>query len=223
MLAAVQGHNNRLGVCGDTGAWLHEGLKPAEALPQLKDRVLVIGLSDRSALGASGHNVALGTGAAEILQFLREMYRLQIKPSLMTVDGTGCDHHHGRSCRTPSMSLRRHFSRSWRNGWMRFPALQQVVLRPISDRPGRASKIDAALPTEAPAETEEATQTPGSRFLNVTYGGHRSIPAENYGLEMMGKKTGAYEVMVENDNLDNLKYQNFKGYDAIFLNNTELG
>ena len=88
VLAAVQDRSKRLGVCGDTGAWLQDGTKPAEALSLAKDRLLIVGLRDRSALGANGHNVALGTGAAEIPQFLREMYRQQIKPSLMTVDGT---------------------------------------------------------------------------------------------------------------------------------------
>jgi type 1 glutamine amidotransferase len=53
----------------------------------------------------------------------------------------------------------------------------------------------------------------------VAYPGHRSIPAENYGLEEMGKRTGAYEAVFNND-LDNLKYDRIKQFDAVFLNNT---
>src|SRR5947207_13821046 len=40
--------------------------------------------------------------------------------------------------------------------------------------------------------------------LNIAYGGHRSIPAQNLALELMGKNTGAYEAVFSND-LDNLK------------------
>jgi type 1 glutamine amidotransferase/sugar phosphate isomerase/epimerase len=217
VLAAVQGHSNRLGVCGDTGAWLQEGLKPVEALSQLKERALVIGLSDRSALGASGHNVALGTGAAEIRQFLREMYRLQIKPSLMTVDGTGA---------TTTMAELSH-------SFDEFEKALQPILAQRVDEISRTTasrrapnlmtdeerqKIDAALPSAAPAKPKKPRKLL-ILDLNVAYGGHRSIPAENYGLEMMGKKTGAYEAIFD-DNLDNLKYPKIKDYDAIFLNNT---
>ncbi len=55
--------------------------------------------------------------------------------------------------------------------------------------------------------------------LNVAYGGHRSIPAENFALAQMGKETGAYEAVFSND-LDNLKYPAIKQFDAIYLNNT---
>jgi type 1 glutamine amidotransferase len=55
--------------------------------------------------------------------------------------------------------------------------------------------------------------------LQVAYGGHRSIPAQNFALEHMGKITGAYETVFSND-LDNLKYDKINQFDAVFLNNT---
>jgi hypothetical protein len=78
--------------------------------------------------------------------------------------------------------------------------------------------IDAALPTEAPAKPKKPRKLL-VMDLNVAYPGHRSIPAENYAIEMMGKKTGAYET-VFSDDLDNLKYPKIKQYDAVYLNNT---
>jgi type 1 glutamine amidotransferase len=55
--------------------------------------------------------------------------------------------------------------------------------------------------------------------LNVAYPGHRTIPNENFALETMGKTTGAYEAVFNND-LDNLKYDKIRQFDAVFLNNT---
>jgi hypothetical protein len=55
--------------------------------------------------------------------------------------------------------------------------------------------------------------------LQVAYGGHPSIPAQNFALDQMGKTTGAYEAVFNND-LDNLKYGKIKQFDAVFLNNT---
>ncbi len=216
VLAAVQDRSNRLGVCGDTGAWLQERIKPMEALSQVKGRLLVLGLRDRSALGVNGRNVALGHGLAGIPQFLHEMYRLEIKPSLITVDATGV---------TGTMA---DLSRSIDDFEK---ALQPVMAERVDEMsrttairgpdrlsPEEKQKIDAALPSEAPAKPKKPRKLL-VLDLNVAYGGHRSIPAENYALEMMGKKTGAYEA-VFSDDLDNLKYPKIKEFDAIFLNNT---
>jgi len=55
--------------------------------------------------------------------------------------------------------------------------------------------------------------------LNISYGGHRSIPHANLALEIMGKKTGAFEPVFSND-LANLKYDKIRQFDAVYLNNT---
>jgi type 1 glutamine amidotransferase/sugar phosphate isomerase/epimerase len=216
VMAALAGRSNRLGLCGDTAVWLHQGIKPIDALAQVKERLLVVGLGDQRTLGASGHDVALGTGVAGIPQFLQEMYRLQIKPSLITVDA---------SSRTATVA---DLSRSLDDFEK---ALRPVMAEQVDEMsrtaavrgPDRLSaeekqKIDAALPAEAP----EKPKKPRKLLvldINIAYGGHRSIPAENYALEMMGKKTGAYEA-VFSDDLDNLKYPKIKEYDAVYLNNT---
>jgi hypothetical protein len=216
VLAAVQGHSNRLGVCADTGVWLQEGRKPVETLSQIKERLLVVGLRDRNALGATGHNVALGTGVAGIPQFLREMCRLEIKPSLITIDATGS---------TSTMADTSRSLDDFEKALLPVMAerVDEISRTTASRGPDRLSpeekqKIDSALPTKAPAKPKKLRKLL-VLDLNIAYGGHRSIPAENYALAMMGQKTGAYEA-VFNDNLDNLKYPKIKDYDAIFLNNT---
>jgi type 1 glutamine amidotransferase/sugar phosphate isomerase/epimerase len=216
VLAALNDRSNHLGICGDTGVWLREGIKPIEALSQVKERLLVVGLGDRSTLGANGHSVAPGTGVAGIPQFLQEMYRLQIKPSLITVDA---------SSQTATVA---DLSRSL--GDLE-KALQPVLAEQVDEMsraaairgpdrlsPEEKQTIDAALPAEAPAKPKKPRKLL-VLDINIAYGGHRSIPAENYALEMMGKKTGAYEA-VFSDDLDNLKYPKIKEYDAVYLNNT---
>jgi type 1 glutamine amidotransferase/sugar phosphate isomerase/epimerase len=216
VLAALADHSKRLGVCGDTGVWLREGIKPIDALSQAKERLLVIGLGDRSALGANGHDVALGTGVAGIPQLLKEIYKQQIKPSLITVDSTS---------QFATVADLSHSINEFEK------ALQPVMAEQVDQMartaevrgPDRLSleekqKIDAALPAGAPAKPSKPRKLL-VLDVNIAYGGHRSIPAENYALEMMGKKTGAYET-VFSDDLDNLKYPKIKEYDAVYLNNT---
>jgi type 1 glutamine amidotransferase len=50
--------------------------------------------------------------------------------------------------------------------------------------------------------------------------GHATIANTNYAIELMGKSTGAYEALFSND-LDNLKYDKIRQYDAVMLNSTE--
>jgi hypothetical protein len=193
VLAALNNRSNHLGICGDTGVWLREGIKPIEALSQVKERLLVVGLRDRSTLGANGHSVALVTGVAGIPQFLQEMYRLQIKPSLITVDATS---------QTATVA---DLSRSL-DDFER--ALQPVLAEQVDEMartaairgpdrlsPEEKQKTDAALPAEAPAKPKKPRKLL-VLDVNIAYGGHGSIPAENYALEMMGKKTGAYEAVL---------------------------
>src|SRR6476646_10793643 len=84
--------------------------------------------------------------------------------------------------------------------------------------PEDRQQIEAAIPKQ-PAVKPKKLRRLLVLDINVAYGGHRSIPAENFALQRMGEQTGAYEA-VFSDNLDNLKYPKIKDYDAIFLNNT---
>jgi type 1 glutamine amidotransferase/sugar phosphate isomerase/epimerase len=204
-LAAVNGRSKRIGLFADTGSWVEEGLKPVAALEQAKDRLLVINLRDRSAFGKKGHNVTLGSGVAGIPDLLQEMYRQNIKPSLITVSPGSVDGF--EETVRPVMAAR--IDQISRTTEIRGP-----------DRltPEDRQQIEAAIPKQAAGKPKKPRKLL-VLDINIAYGGHRSIPAENFALQRMGEQTGAYEA-VFSDNLDNLKYPKIKDYDAIFLNNT---
>jgi type 1 glutamine amidotransferase/sugar phosphate isomerase/epimerase len=216
ILAAVNGLSNKIGAWGDSGSWLQEGTKPLDALAQLKDRLLVLNIRDRSTLGKGGKEVPLGEGAAGLPDFFRELYRMQVKPALITVSaGASPD---------PAPALTRTLEAFEK-------AIQPVMGEQVGkmaraapirgpDRlsPEERQAILAALPKQAPAKPRKPRKLL-VLDVNIAYPGHRSIPAENFGIEQMGSQTGAYEAVSSND-LDNLKYDKIKQFDAVFLNNT---
>jgi hypothetical protein len=88
--------------------------------------------------------------------------------------------------------------------------------------PEDRQKIESALPAKAPARAMKPRKLL-VMSLNIQNGkprqGHASIPAANLALELMGKKTGAYEVTINND-INALKPESLKQFDAICFNNT---
>jgi type 1 glutamine amidotransferase len=192
VLAAVSGLSPRVGVCGDTGAWTKAGIKPVDALTDLKSRLLVI------------HIAPATPGLAE---FLRQMYTLDLKPSLITVNGTPAAFEEFEKALRPVLADK-------------VDQMSRVAAIRGPDRltPEARSQIDAALPTKAAAPPKKPRKLL-VLDLNIAYNGHVSIPAENYGIEQIGKRTGAYEAVFSND-LDNLKYDKIRQYDAVYLNNT---
>jgi len=215
-LRVLEGRSKRLGVCADTGYWIEEGIKPLDGLALLKDRLVAVNLRDRSASGTKGRDVALGSGVAGLLEFLREIYRLGLKPSVITVDATGAA--------DTAADLQRSFQGfekalqpllAERVGQM---ARAAAIRGPDRVTPEEKQKIEAALPRQALAKPKKPRKLL-VMDLQVAYGGHRSIPAENLALDLMGRTTGAYEAVFNND-LDNLKYEKIKQFDAVFLNNT---
>ncbi len=218
VLNALESRSSRLGICGDTGIWLREGITPLAALLRTNNRLLVVHLGDRIALGPRGHAVKLGTGVGDISEFLSKMYQMDVKPSVITVDAIG------------EIGTMEEMSRA-------FDAFDDV-LRPLAavriDEISRSKgigirgpdlvsaeekkAIDSALPVTALA-TPKKPRKLLVLDLNAGYGGHRAIPEENYALQKIGEITGAYTAILSDD-LDNLKYPRIKDYDAIFLNNT---
>jgi len=216
LLSALEGRSKRMGACADIGNWMRDGIKPLDGLALLKDRLMAVNVRDRSALGGQGRDVPPGSGVAGLPAFFREIYRLGLKPLLITVDSTGAV--------DSSADLARSLE-----GFEK--ALQPVMAERVNEisrtaairgpdrvAPEDRQKIEAALPKEAPAKPKKPRKLLVID-LNVAYNGHRSIPEENLALELMGKQTGAYEAVFNND-LDNLKYEKIKQFDAVFLNNT---
>ena len=77
IMSAIAGRSGRIGVGADIGEWMEEGLKPADGLAVLKDRLMTVTLRDRSVLGVKGQNVALGTGVAELPRLLAGIGKLE--------------------------------------------------------------------------------------------------------------------------------------------------
>ena len=80
------------------------------------------------------------------------------------------------------------------------------------------AKIISALPDTAPASPKQPRKL--LIFdLNVVYGGHPSRFYANLAFQEMGKKTGAFEVVISRDPAV-FEKENLSQFDAVFLNNT---
>jgi type 1 glutamine amidotransferase/sugar phosphate isomerase/epimerase len=216
VLSALEGRSQRIGICADIGGWMQEGIKPLDGLSLVKDRMMVVKLRDRSALGPGGRDVTAGSGAAGLGDFFLAAFRLKLKPLFIVVDTTGA----ADAYADLAASLK---------GWEKSmqaamtARVAQVVDSPAGairgpDRlsPEMRQQIDAAAPRQAIAKPKKP------RKLLVTdlqmYSGHSTIPHGNLMLELMAKYTGAFEPLFSND-LNNLKYPKIKEFDAVFLNN----
>lgn len=193
--SAFEGLSNRIGACLDS--------ESVNGLSEFKERVLSVALRT-------------STSPGKLSDFLSTIYKLGLKPALLTVSAPS------------NGDLTAGLERS-------FEAVEKALVPVMSDRVDAIARsmatrgpdkltaedreqIGAALPKEATAKPKKA-RTLLVLDVNIAYGGHRSIPAENFALEQMGKNTGAYQTLFSND-LDNLKYPKIKQFDAIYLNNT---
>jgi type 1 glutamine amidotransferase len=89
--------------------------------------------------------------------------------------------------------------------------------------PEQKQQIEAALPAKAPARPKKARRiliTNLAKNSGRTIRGHPSIPWGNHALEQMGKRTGAYEVVIDNDP-QRFRPESLKEFDAICFNNTQ--
>jgi len=81
------------------------------------------------------------------------------------------------------------------------------------------ARIEAALPAKAPAAPRKHRS-----LLIVDYAngraGHPSIPHADLAVELMGKKTGAYETVISHD-ASRLEPASLRGFDAVYLNNAQ--
>ncbi len=82
ILKACQGRSKRLGACADIGYWLRSGIDPVVAVNQLKDRLITVQMHDLHEISPEGHDVPWGTGASKSAQFISEVHRLGIHPTM---------------------------------------------------------------------------------------------------------------------------------------------
>jgi len=216
LVSALQSRSKRMGIAADLGAWEQEGLKPVDGLAIVKDRLMAVDVRDRSAMGAKGKEVVLGSGVAGLPDFFLAAFRAGLKPLLVTVNSTGAPDAYAdfKKCLTgfenamlPAMAAR----------------VRQVVDSPEGKiRGGDRLPADMRQQIDAAAPRQAIVQPKKPRKLLVTdlqmYSGHGTIPHGNLLIELMAKYTGAFTPTFSND-LDLLKYPKIKEFDAVFLNN----
>jgi hypothetical protein len=182
----------------------------------VKDKLLSAHLHDRTKIGPEGQEAPLGEGVAGIPAFLKEIHRLGLKPTMLTIE-------FGGDRKNPSPTVARSFSFLQSEG---VAPIVGEVMDEVSKKtpirwtvtPEERASITAAAPSAAPA----APKKPRRLLvvdLQAAYGGHRSIPHFNVALEAMVKKTGAFEAVFDND-LANLRWDKLRHFDALYLNNT---
>jgi type 1 glutamine amidotransferase len=89
--------------------------------------------------------------------------------------------------------------------------------------PGQNEQVDGALPAKAPARPARPRRLLVTSFAKVNdkvVRGHPSIPAGNYAIEQMGRRTGAYEAVLSND-VEMFRPERIRQFDAICFNNTQ--
>jgi type 1 glutamine amidotransferase/sugar phosphate isomerase/epimerase len=214
LVKSLDGRSRRIGVAADLGAWMREGVLPAAGLKVAKDRLLLVRVSDRSALGAKGRPVVLGTGVGALGDFFLEAYTAGLKPLSIVVESAG----------TAEADMLANLTAFERVMW---PAMAERVRRMVASPPGQirgADRLSAAdrQAIEAAAPRQAIVKPAKPRKLLVTdlqmYSGHTTIPHGNLLLELIGKQTGAFEPVFSND-LELLTYPRIKEFDAVYFNN----
>lgn len=82
IMKACQGRSKHLGACADLGYWLRSGIDPIQAVNILKDRLITVQMHDLNELTAAGHDVPWGSGIGKSEQFIKEVHRLGLKPTM---------------------------------------------------------------------------------------------------------------------------------------------
>jgi type 1 glutamine amidotransferase/sugar phosphate isomerase/epimerase len=86
ILEVCRGRSKRLGACGDLGYWMRSGIDPLEAVRTLGDRLITLQLHDLNELTAEGHDVPWGSGVGKTEEFVKEIHRLGVKPTLFGLE-----------------------------------------------------------------------------------------------------------------------------------------
>ena len=212
-LAALEGRSSRMGISADLGRWMQAGVKPTDGLAIVKDKLLHVRVSDRSAIGPKSRAVLLGEGAGALGEFFVAAYKAGVRP-LLTIESIG-------ATEADMMKSLLGFER------VMWPAMAERVRVMLATPEGQIrggdrldaktrDAVDAAAPRQAVATPKKA------RKLLVTdiqrYTGHSTIPHGNLMIELMAKYTGAFQPTFSND-LELLKYPKIKEFDGVFFNN----
>ncbi len=187
--AAVSGLGPEAAIWATPAEWTASGVSPLAALSIVKSRL-------------AGGALAAGPASDELL---KEAYRLDLRPLLWTLPESGST----QLRNTIEALISYHQS---------YAARTEGTRRLAGVSPEERAKIEAALPPQAPAQPKKPRKLLVFD-LNVGRFGHPSIPHANLAMQLMGKKTGAFEATVSSDPAI-LEPARLAEFDAVFLNNT---
>ena len=213
VMAALEGRGKRMGVSAHLGGWAQSGIKAADGLAIVKDKLLHVTAADRNGLNAKARVVALGDGAAGVGDFFLAVYKAGLKPLSITVESIG----------TTEADMVKSLNAFERVMWPAMSARVNDMLETPAGQIRGGDRLDAPMRAEIDAAIPRQAAKPArSRKLLVTdiqmYSGHSTIPHGNYMLEQMAKHTGAFVPTFSNDQ-NMLKYPKIKEFDAVFFNN----
>ena len=162
--------------------------------PKVSGRLMVVDLKDRS---------------ANLTPFFRELNRAGVRPLLLTLEGADLK------------AVVDGFEKGVQPALGDFvvAASKTMAIRSGDTLPADVrSKIEAAIPSKPYVQPKKARKllVIDACVANMS---HNTIPHFNYAIEMMAKKTGAFEAVFSND-LENLRWPKIKEWDAIYLNDT---
>ncbi|MHC4584057.1 MAG: ThuA domain-containing protein, partial [Planctomycetota bacterium] len=86
IMKACRGRSKRIGACGDMGYWMRSGIDPIKAVNTLKDRLITVQMHDLHELSPEGHDVPWGSGAGKTKQFINQIHRLGIRPTMFGLE-----------------------------------------------------------------------------------------------------------------------------------------
>ena len=86
ILKVCRGRSKRIGACGDMGYWMRCGIDPIKALNILKERLITVQMHDLNELSPEGHDVPWGAGAGRMKEFIEEIHRLGIRPTMFGLE-----------------------------------------------------------------------------------------------------------------------------------------
>ena len=247
VMSAIANAGPHIGVSVDFANWIEQGIRPVDGLTMIKDRLMVVRLRDRSALGANGHDVRLGTGVAEAEKFLIEVAKQEPPPHEEPNKCVNCGRPYSGTkplfialdvdpwqviiaTEPQPGTTRGAFAELWQQAEdfekvvrpaMGYRIEQDVkLIPPTSDERIPADvkkKIEAALPKEALATPKVPRKL---LVVDVAPAGayyHDTAAHANFAIKKMGETTGAFQAIFDND-LNNLKYPKILDYDAVFMN-----
>jgi hypothetical protein len=101
--------------------------------------------------------------------------------------------------------------------WQEFVEQCRLAVRGADELPADVNRRSKrAIPASAPAKPLK----PRRLLVMDEHMGHPPIPHANYALGLLGRRTGAFETVFSND-LDNLKFEKIRQFEAVMLNSSE--